>query len=106
MSDPIDRQAAIDEFESIYPANAWLDYAVSIIKKLPSAQSKPRWIPVTEDKPRKCSHSHVLVTDFDMVGEAYYNSDGHWFDLRGNKLKAVTAWMPLPEPYKEEIKNG
>ena len=41
------------------------------------------------------------MTDFGAVEEAYYNSDGRWFSKDGDKIKDVTAWMPLPEPWKE-----
>ena len=68
------------------------------------AQPEPRWIPVTEDKPRKCSN--ILVTDFNSVVEAYYDSDGNWWDLLGTELKGVTAWMPTPKPYREETEDG
>lgn len=65
----------------------------------PSARLESGWIPVTEDnKPLICSN--VLVTDFNTVLEAYYDSKGNWWDLLGTPLKWVTAWMPTPKPYK------
>jgi len=60
--------------------------------------AEPRWIPVTERKPQR--RSYVVVTDCDGVEEAYYSSDGTWFDTLGDKLKDVTAWMSLPESYR------
>ena len=65
---------------------------------LKDAQPEQRWIPMTERKPQR--RSYVVVTDCDGVEEAYYSSDGTWFDTLGDKLKDVTAWMPLPEPYE------
>lgn len=59
-----------------------------------------KWIPVTEKLPKKCQY--YLVTDWGGVEEAYYNSEGVWFSRHDDKLKAVTHWMPLPEPPKEE----
>lgn len=73
------------------------------IRQLSSVQPEVRWIPVTEDKPRKCSN--ILVTDFNSVVEAYYDSNGNWFDLLGTELKGVTAWMPTPKPYREETED-
>ena len=64
----------------------------------------PKWIPVTERLPEK--GSFALVTDFGEVEEAYYDSDGHWWQVWGDRLKNVTAWMPLPEPYREEADNA
>lgn len=59
------------------------------------------WIPISKRKPEKCDY--YLVTDSGSVGEAYYDSDRRWW-ADGNKLKDVTAWMPLPEPYKGDLK--
>ena len=109
MRDSIDRQAAIDavheEFDDCLvwdeSGKATADEVERVLGALPSVQSKPRWIPVTEDKPRK--RSNILVTDFNTVVEAYYASDENWFDLLGTELKGVIAWMPFPEPYVEHI---
>ena len=60
----------------------------------------PQWIPVTERLPEKCKY--YLVTDDGYVEEAYLNSDRKWWTLQGDKLKDVTAWTPLPEPWKGE----
>lgn len=65
----------------------------------PSAQPEPKWIPVTERLPGK--HRSAIVTDFGHVTLAYTNNLGEWMDYDGNKLKNVTAWMPLPEPYRD-----
>lgn len=59
-----------------------------------------KWIPVCEGLPKKCKY--YLVTDFGAVEEAYFDSDRRWWSLQGNKLKGVTAWMPLPEPWRGE----
>ena len=60
----------------------------------------PTWIPVSEKLPQKCQF--YLVTDYSEVEKAYYDSDGVWFSPHGDKLKAVSHWMSLPEPAKEE----
>lgn len=114
MGDLIDRQVAIDAIGKILPVNPGLNeythgitigasLAMEYIKQLPSVQSEPGWIPVSERLPEK--GSFALVTDFGEVEEAYYDSDGHWWQVWGDRLKNVTAWMPLPEPY-EEAKNA
>ena len=64
----------------------------------------PKWIPISERLPDR--KSFALVTDFGEVEEAYYDSDGHWWQVWGDRLKNVTAWMPLPEPYREEAENA
>ena len=63
----------------------------------------PGWIPCSERLPEK--QTKVLVVDFGEVDTAYINSEGRWMDFHGDKLKDVTAWMPLPEVYKE-VENG
>ena len=98
--DLIDRQDAIDAImgktnDSIVEAQA-----IDILCDLPSAQ---QWTPISERLPDR--KSFALVTDFGEVEEAYYDSDGHWWQVWGDRLKNVTAWMPLPKPY-EEAKNA
>ena len=61
--------------------------------------SAQQWTLISERKPERCDY--YLVTDSGLAGEAYYGSDRRWW-ADGNKLKDVTAWMPLPEPYKED----
>lgn len=59
---------------------------------------RTNWIPVAERLPD--SSRYVLVTDYGEtdIGRRF---DGRWLDYQGNKLKDVTAWMPLPDPYEE-----
>ena len=107
MSDLIDRQAAVnalndkyhgmisDESMKIYQIINWLD-------KLPSVDAPKtnvgKWIPVSSKLPEK--PNMYTVTD----------SNGHVvrFVFTGNESsreywrRCVKAWMPLPEPYKEE----
>ncbi len=64
----------------------------------------PKWIPVTERLPE--NGAHVLVTRFDYITNTPF-VDLLWFDNSfWNRLYsgdyAVTHWMPLPEPPKEE----
>lgn len=88
-----------------------------------------RWIPVSERLPENAKHKgafcpkYYVMTDFGQT-EGWYNPDvGCWYVLlwfmdarfetwnisleRGDVPKLVknvpvTAWMPLPEPYKAE----
>ncbi len=63
----------------------------------------PGWIPVTERLPEK--NVEVLVTtDLGYVTIAELLEYDHWFICEGsyNALtEELTAWMPLPESYKE-----
>ena len=90
------------------------------IKQLPSAQPEQRWIPCSERLPEEYGEFLVTMTEkakakdlgFD-IDETYirkmrYNSNGwqlprHIPSWINEAVKdEVLAWMPLPEPYKEE----
>ena len=72
------------------------------INAIPSAE--PQWIPVSERLPE--NNGCMLVTIDDAIEFGKYE-DGEWsiwvcehwdeWDAKG-----VTAWMPLPEPYRED----
>jgi hypothetical protein len=63
--------------------------------------TEPRWIPVTERLP-DISKS-VLICDIDGdIYLGYRTRYGDYYPAYGDdRIKCVTAWMPLPEPYKE-----
>lgn len=62
------------------------------------------WIPCSERLPEE--DTWCLATAYNesqkqrFVGEVYY-SDGSWNDVYYDDI-IVSAWMPVPEPYKEE----
>ena len=68
------------------------------------ADAEPHWIPCNESLPKK--EGFYLVTLEDKCGAEttirffrIENGERHW-SLWGNEN--ITAWMPKPEPYKEE----
>ena len=80
------------------PTPTWND-AVEIVENLPYAHPEQRWIPCSERMPE--NSRTVLVTDWGITGFGR-RFDGRWWDCDGNVLKDVSAWMPLPEPYKKD----
>lgn len=125
----ISRQAAIEVIDAVFPVNPTKsEYAQGLacgaalaktyVKQLPSAQ--PRWIPVTERLPKENGMYLVTMTEkakaeelgFDLdeieVSKMRYNSNGwqlprHIPSWINEVVKdEVIAWMPLPEPYREE----
>lgn len=69
---------------------------------VPAIEEKPEphWIPVTEMLP--AMGKSVLMCDID--GDIYLGHRTQWGyyypDFCDDRVKNVTAWMPLPEPYK------
>lgn len=53
------------------------------------------WIPVEGATPDDCQE--VLATDGQYVYLVEYDSDYGYGDMDG-----ITAWMPLPEPYRSD----
>ena len=65
-----------------------------------------KWISVTKGMPEE--EVEVLVTSWEFLYIAKYEvfSDGvgRWSEcVEGRFIDEVTAWMPLPEPYREEV---
>ena len=79
MNDLISRQAAIDAIEDINPSVAWLNYAVDIIKALPSVQpeqKRGKWI-VIMNEPNitfdECKCSECGVVEYFNKGWKKFN---------------------------------
>ena len=125
-SDCISRQAAIDAAKAYW----YKPDIAGAIEQLPSAQAEQRWIPCSERLPE--NNDPVNVTWVNHNPEVYYadikdkpftatahyhNGRWYWFssvtqdylneydvwtpDLVDKDVE-ITAWMPLPEPYREE----
>lgn len=77
-------------------------------------QPEQQWIPVSEGLPKETGLFLVTITNkvWDrgewhentrIQTEQFFESDGRfftaWYDA--NSQEKITAWMPLPEPYKE-----
>lgn len=130
MDDLISRKQAIDALAKFVPyaicdestesyTNGLTD-AYNLICQLPSAQPEQKWIPCSERLPEE--DGLYLVTSrekataeefgFDLddveVRKMRFNEDGwripkhipEW--INGVVHTTVLAWMPLPEPYKED----
>lgn len=130
MSDLIDRQAAIDALEkektycSAYADgythtdyfkqyNMGLTDGIKALKKLPSAQPEQKWIPCSERLPEKHGEMYlVTISDgsvysfalqWDINRKRWYLSFLNNGEIYIDYIDDVIAWMPLPEPYKEDV---
>lgn len=111
----IDRQAAIEvasrechEFRGIFSD---IEHG---LKELPSTEPQ-KWIPCSERLPKKEKKTYWVCTDDGYQCECrwtnvnmiwtHLTNDWHWNILDIPQHSKVTAWMPLPEPYKELYKE-
>ena len=128
MNDLISRQAAIEALDEIeaevadgygYQYAKWREYFV----EMPSAQPEQRWIPCSERLPGEHEWLGTKKFGTTISNEVYVTfeaPDGQRFakhiSFQNGKLSPVDeqrmkvcfngakpiAWMPLPEPYREE----
>ena len=94
---------------------------MKVVEELPSVaipSAEPKWIPVSEKLPSDCNEDWVLAQIQEDNGYlwipcvAEYREDFEdwwtdanwvgWLKKHDGALKVI-AWMPLPEPYKEEV---
>lgn len=65
---------------------------IDVVKAQPKVGE---WIPVSEMLPEE--GLYLVMCEDVGIQVKYYHSDGTWMSMFD-----VIAWMPLPEPYKEE----
>ncbi len=68
--------------------------------------AKPKWIPVSERLPKKPDidgDSDCYIVQTRRVAQPFigYWDGREWTDEEVDILDEVIAWMPLPEPYKQ-----
>ena len=109
MDDLISRQAAIDAADAVWSVTGDKNVAKvwDQIKDLPSAQPEQQWIPCSERLPED-EQPILFSTTTGRVHQGRFhrdNSVNRWYSSL-DKMRAynnvVNAWMPLPEPYKED----
>lgn len=119
MTDYISREMTIDAICRLCNANFEEDPCeqsecemMSLLRKIPAADVRPvKWIPVTERLPEEykdvlCYYEYFRFGEYNCmfrtIDRGYYGN-GRWGGEAGQGHKnKVLAWMPLPQPPKEE----
>lgn len=97
----IDADALIEEIEN-YRGDIFASEIVELIKQMPTVGE---WIPCKERLPEE-SGTYIVTAesgDIKHVTFVKWMPRLHQWNLTGSRAYwKVIAWMPLPEPYKEE----
>lgn len=108
-----DRKALAEEAERWLEENHVVKSPLSVISFLAakgwlkqSAQPEQRWIPCCERLPKVGQDVLLSVAGkFPYIAEGCLREDGYWTQFRRSTILSqvnVTAWMPLPEPWRGE----
>ena len=92
-------------YKSVYIADGYdaKRAVVVLAKEIDKAKTVNPWIPVTKRLPD--SKQHILFCDVDgdeYIGKFY---EDRWYADFEDRIKSVTAWMPLPDPYTESVES-
>lgn len=82
-----------------------IESEIEDMKELPSAEPEQWWIPIEERPPRL--GENVLVSYWDGVFVDWLTqSEGNaYFFISGVAIQDIDAWMPLPEPYRADMRG-
>ena len=99
---------AIDAINHICPVDTEYDCTLldrvdvrCVLSDLPTAQ--PQWIPCSERLPYMWDERYLVSLAWGGIGVMEYKSTGfhNYGSFTPVPIESITAWMPLPEPYKE-----
>jgi hypothetical protein len=107
----IDREALIAEYDRVHVGAP--GGARKLMVDAPEVRPEPRWIPCSERMPNSNGcylvwRPHFFWGERGMPAICYFDGQNAWHDSYGVDFERilhpddVTAWMPLPEPYRKE----
>ena len=80
-----------------------LNQVIDIIDALPTVENAPQWIPVSKKLPKEAEEYLITLKDSDgdtyVKKTMYFPDEELWWGIYSSET--VTAWMPVPEPYRE-----
>ena len=94
FSDYVGSGMSMDDFDALW----------DIVAKMPAVKES-KWIPVSERLPEE-NKTVMASTEYGVFPEAKYTKEYGWewaYEAGADywkELEDVTAWMPLPKPYK------
>ena len=71
------------------------------MEELKSLREKSKWIPCSERLPENAMNVIAQFSD-GTVTELRYAGNGIFEGIYEYSTRVIIAWMPLPEPYKED----
>lgn len=79
----------------------WSEETVDVIEMGIHALKETQWIPCSERLPENAMN---VIAQFSSgtVTELRYAGNGIFEGIYDHSTKVIIAWMPLPEPYREE----
>ena len=96
---------AIENTDCELSPQAWREITNNIMS-LPPVIPTQKWIPVSERLPQKKEQVLCCEKDKVFIGCVVFECDGiPVFSESNYKHFYVTAWMPLPKPYKTEMES-
>jgi len=103
MTDSISRCELFNKLATIPAPPEANDFKAEVYKVIQQMETIDKWIPCNERLPEKaghylCSFKKAKCIDNIYVDLAYWTGS-RWYGYLANE---INAWMPLPEPYREE----